>query len=276
MIQLDGTVSEPLSSDGQGVALPFINVQFPSRTVAAYNEDVYRVSVTGETAIGGSPIPTIVSNEYWYHLKLKAWSGPHSFPAKLITASARPATNHGFLMFPLIGALPEVWFSNTRPLIDSRYIENGQQMHWTYQTTLLPDTLADFMNVMVESTLFLGLGPTETVTVAAIKETGEVLDQVTISGFTPPPGGTQLPVAPAGIWGTMIWGTSLWGSETGGAIPAARRIPWHKPLVFRQVVILVMGTSHPNTVIGNLYLRYQQLGYQLADPAQVIGGGFAA
>jgi len=379
LIQLDGTVSTPISANGQGVAAPFINAQFPSRMVAAFNEDVYRVSVTGETTIGGSPVPAVVSSEYWFHMKLQAWSGPHTFPAKLITPSDRAATNHGFLMFPLVvnsssgsgivldpsggivvdasggivlapGAVPEIWFSNTRPLIDSAYIEDGRQMTVTYATTLLPDTLQMFENMVVETAIMIGLAPPgsfsvqrsglwdqaiwdrdvwpglpdgvwdqaiwdqglwaasigslwdqaiwdgdlwdatatpvsppqpspsiripgQIATVKAIDEAGETIAQTEIAGFAPLPGGTALPGAAPGIWDQAIWDQSLWGASPGGAIVTQRRAAWPQPVVFKQMVLQVTVESSPHVAIGNVYMRYQQLGYMIQDYANVVASG---
>lgn len=337
IIQLDGTVSEPISANGDGVAVPFINATYPSRMCAAFNEDVLRISVTGESTIGGSATPDITMAEYWFHMKLKAWSGPHSFPAKLINPSNRPHTNHGFLMFPLSGeplsgaletggdgvlatghegvlmatgaaalSLPEVWFSNTRPLIDSFYIENGEQMEWRYATTLLPDTLQMFQNLCVETSLMVALAPPDTIdlsgdslwdsmvwdtdvwdgkppesiaspgqtaTVRAYNEAGVVLAQAQITGFMPFAAGTQLPNAPASFWDTLVFSKSVWTGDLGGAIPAQRRVPWPNPVVFKQMIIEITGTSSPRVALGNVYLRYQQLGYMIQDYSTLAAKG---
>jgi hypothetical protein len=318
IIQLDGTISDPIGTNGDGVAQPFVNASFPSRMCAAFNEDVLRISVSGDMTTGGSAVPETQSVEYWFHMKLKAWSGPHSFPAKVITATNRAQINHGFLMFPLSGAptaagggvtqpLPEVWFSNTRPVIDSNYIENGQQMTWTYATSLLPDTAQMAQNMFVETTVMLGLSPPgsyevqedslwdtmvwdvnmwdgpamatlvpnpgQTAVVSAYNEAGVLLAQAAIDGFVPLANGTQLESAPPGIWNTMLWDQSLWGNAPGGAIVAQRRVPWPRPVVFKQTIIQITSESAPHVAIGNVYLRYQQLGYLVADYANVVAGG---
>jgi hypothetical protein len=336
IIQLDGTISDPIGTNGDGVALPFVNAEFSSRMCAAFNEDVLRISVTGDMTTGGSAVPDSQAVEYWFHMKLKAWSGPHSFPAKLIVATNRTRINHGFLLFPLIRpnlavgplgsagrelgsgnsvlatggtvppTLPEVWFSNTRPVIDSTYIENGKQMTWTYATSLLPDTAQMAQNMFVETTMMLGLSPPgsftvepeslwdemvwdvdawdgatpvqvpnpgQTAVVGAYNEAGVLLAQATINGFVPFANGTQLPAAPPSLWDTMVWDRSLWSTDPGGAIIAQRRVPWPRPVVFKQTIIQVSSESSPHVAIGNVYLRYQQLGYLVADYANVVANG---
>ena len=47
-----------------------------------------------------------------------------------------------------------------------------------------------------------------------------------------------------------------------------RKINWHVPLIFKQFTVLINGYSGACTRLGNLYLRYQILGYTLEDPHQ--------
>lgn len=260
LIQLDGTVSDPIGANGDGVALPFINVTYPSRMVAAYNEDVYRVSVTSYSSFGGSAIAPIVSAEYWFHNKLKAWSGPHSFPASAITPSDRPSTNHGYLMQPINAS--GIWFSNTRPLVDSGYLENGQTLSWSYQTTLFPDNGLMCENAMVESAIAIALPQTGSATVAMLDEAGTQLDQVTVNGFVPQ---TPTPRTPGTLWDGSTWNGGFWGPGTAGALLTQRDLPWHQTLVFKQGSIVVAGFSDPAVAVGNLYLRYQRTGYMNQD-----------
>lgn len=310
-INLDGTVSPPMGANGDGVAEPFINAPFPSRICAAYNEDIYRVSVTGYVAVGGAVTPELAAGEYWYHEKLQAWSGPHSDPARLIVATNRPATEHGFLMFRLqsrlvlgsgqgwilatgIGAMlgqgiranavNGVWFSNTRPMVDATYQENGVPLDWVLQTSLLPDSGDMFENAVLETSLALALAPTGTASLAAVDERGVQLDSVVVAGFAPAPNGTQLPPvfstsgAFGDTWNEMFWNQGFWGPSTvagtrvAGAILVQRQVDWHTTLVFKQASLVVSGLADANTQVGNLYLRYQRSGYMLVDPARLSTG----
>jgi hypothetical protein len=310
-INLDGTVSPPMGANGEGVAEPFINAPFQSRICAAYNEDVYRASVTGYVSVGGAVTPELAAGEYWYHEKLQAWSGPHSDPARLITATNRPATEHGFLTFRLqnrlvlgsgagwvlatgIGvmlgqgiaanATNGVWFSNTRQLVDATFQENGVPLDWVLQTSLLPDSGDMFENAILETAVALALAPTGTALIAALDERGVQLDTVAVAGFAPDEDGTQLPPTfdtsgPFGDrWNEMFWNQGFWGpsavagSRVAGAILAQRAVEWHTTLVFKQASLVVSGLADANTQIGNLYLRYQRSGYMLIDPARLSVG----
>jgi len=281
VVNQTGVVSPPIGANGDGVALPFVNAIFPSRMCAAYNEDVVRISATYNDSLGGSVISQEVSAEFWYHIKLKAWSCPHSFPAALIASLDGPRTRHGHITFPLDPNAKGLWFSNTRPMIDSAYTENGRSLRWLFKTSLLPDNEQMFMNGMNETTVMISLPVGVAADVAFVNETGTLLDSVKIAGFNPQSGfwGAMLwgsgrwggNAVPAGLWGTMIWGQSVWGAGVGGATLAQRLIPWDRELVFKQGQFLISGPSSPQIAIGNLYMRYQITGYTLEDPGPFVG-----
>ena len=44
-----------------------------------------------------------------------------------------------------------------------------------------------------------------------------------------------------------------------------RAVDWNVPLVFRQFTVMFTGTSGDCTRLGNLYLKYQVLGYKLQE-----------
>ena len=74
--------------------------------------------------------------------------------------------------------------------------------------------------------------------------------------------------APSSLWGTMIWGQGTWGSAT--ALLVQRRLAWTKPLVFKQAALVITIPAANGVAIGNLYMRYEVLGYLL--PKQDISG----
>ena len=45
-----------------------------------------------------------------------------------------------------------------------------------------------------------------------------------------------------------------------------RGIYWHLPLQFKQFSVSITGFSGDCTRLGNLYIKYQRLGYPLIDP----------
>lgn len=236
MIDLLARVSEPIGHDGDGVTMPFILAINPSRMVAAYNEDVLRITVQNGNA-AGQPV-----QEFWYHFSLKSWSGPHSFPAGQI----QPWKNT-FVTCPT--AVPAtLWQSDVETSVNTSYFENGVQLSWIFQTTLLPDSQQMAENCVVEATLACSISQGQQFTVVVANEDGGVLDTVLVSA-----GGAQT------IWGGFVWGAAPWGSA---ALKFSQKpINFHQPIVFKQMVVTVTGLSFTGTALGNINLKYQILGY---------------
>lgn len=280
IIGKDGSVSDPIGVAGDGVALPFINSVYPSRITGAYNEDVWRISVTYNKSEDGVAGSAVVSGEFWYHLKLKMWSGPHSFPAALTAPLDFGTALHGHVMFPLhANDSGGIWFSNTRPMLNSGYIENGAQMRWLLETSLVPDTQQMFMNAVNETTIMMAMPPGEVIEVSVVDEAGDLIDSVELKGATPLAARWGLALygsgrwggrpAPAGIWGAAIWGKSIWGNAAVGTVLAQRLVPWDHELVFKQCRMVIAGQSSAQTALGSIYVRYQQTGYTITDQAGV-------
>jgi hypothetical protein len=118
IIGVDGQSSDPLGVYGDGVSLPFINAVNPTRMCAAYDQNLIRISVQNGYK-NGQPV-----EEYWFNLTLKQWSGPHTFPAGLI--SAYHAGINDFILFAS-GINGKLWSSKTQPDASATYTENGNQ-----------------------------------------------------------------------------------------------------------------------------------------------------
>jgi hypothetical protein len=165
VITLAGTTTPVIGDGGEGVALPFISVDHPSRMCAAFNEQTFRVSVQN-LAANGDP-----TQEYWFDIKDKTWSGPHTFPADLIEAY------HGTTAFPFIhfanGINGKLWSSSTKPLPTASYTENGVALSFVFQSALLPDNEEMAMNAVVETTLAYEAPSTQMMTVLAADESGQ-------------------------------------------------------------------------------------------------------
>jgi len=238
-IDFDARVSEPVGDHGKGVTIPFILAINPSRICAAANADTVRITVKN----GNNP--NLATQEYWYDLTRKVWTGPHSFPASLIqpwgSTFAMVAT----------GINAALWQSDANPSLSSSYVENGAAMAWEYRPTLMPDNDDMSMNHVVESTLACKIPPQGLITVTALNEADGVLDAVTIKGSGSVP--TQ--------WGQFLWNKALWLGGTG--VFQQVRLDWHQPLVFKQFSPDVTGNSLVGVVLGNIYLRYQKVGYLL-------------
>lgn len=251
-IDFIGRVSEPLGFAGKGVLVPFLNAINPSRMCAAYNQDVMRITVQNGNAVG-QPV-----QEYWYHVSRKVWSGPHTFPAALIEAF-QGSPDHGFVVAAFdIDA--ELWSSEVTPTVTSSYTENGMPMTAIFQTSLLPDN-QDFAENRVNETLLGASLPAGSVlAVAALNENGVILDSVLVNG----------PAANPTIWGTFLWGAAPWSAPLDSY--QQNDVPWPQPLIFKQVSISITATSLAGMAIGNLYFRYQALGYRMQAMAKTSGG----
>ncbi len=170
--------------------------------------------------------------EYWYNLTRQAWSGPHNFPASLIQP-----WDASFIMAPL-GILRSLWLSDVTQSAASVYVENGVQMMFEMETVLLPDSGGMAMNAMVEANLACSMPPTERIAVRVFDEDGTILDTIQV------------------------------GPSMIGITPRLRQRPmyWTEPVVFKQASIRMYGFSNADTRIGDLYMRWEVLGYSITAP----------
>lgn len=247
IIDFTARVSDPLGANGAGVSVPFINALTPTRMVAAFNQNVLRISC--QSALNpGNPV-----QEFWLDFTLKIWTGPHTFPAQQIAAyqAASGATaGHGFIMAGY-GINAKLWLSGVNPTPSDTYVENGVQLSWAYQPCLLPDNEMMAQNRMGQTAIGMALPGGQSVGVSFFNEIGTGLNQVqvTASGAT------------AAVWGSFNWGAAVWGSVTGQY--REYNIPWTAPIIFKQGSLLFVGSSQESFAIGNLYMKYQPLSYLL-------------
>ncbi len=235
-----GQPSPPVGVYGQGINVPFVNAINPSRMCAAYNHNLIRVSVQNG-AVNGQPI-----QEYWYDLSLQVWTGPHSFPAAMI--SAYDGDLDTFIMFAA-GVNAKLWQSDPQPLASSTYTENGVAMSWVWQPCLSPDNAVTAMNAVVRALIGLEVPASLATTFTASDEQGNTLDTITLSGSGV--GGS--------IWNSFNWGAADWGFSVANY--QQYQLNFHQPLVFKQMSLRVNGASIAGFAIGNLYFEYQELGY---------------
>lgn len=240
MVNFVGNITPPIGDHGKGIAYPFISALHPSRVAACYNADTLRISVQN-AALAGSPF-----QDWWLDLTRDCWTGPHTFPANLCL----PWSNT-FVIVPQ-SAPAGLWQSNVVPSASDAYIENGAQLQWDWQTVLLPDTGLMALNSVVESSIGFGCySAGQILTFIALDENGNTLSQVQINIASSPT-----------IWGSFTWGAADW---LGGYLPYQQhKIPWDKPLVANQMSVQVNGFSAAGFKIGNLFLRYQPLGYMVS------------
>lgn len=234
-----GTVTPVIGDAGSGVSVPFIFSSTPSRMCAAAGDDVIRI-----TTINGAEEDT-PTEEYFWDVGRKVWSGPHSFGASLIQPWGK-----NFLL-SAAGIDAHLWSSAADADNTATYVENGVQLTWTFWPSLFPDNQGMAANSVVEMAVMMGLPSGQNIVCVALDEAGNIIDQTNIAG---PSIGTT-------TWGSFTWGAALWG----GALSPMRQvqIPWTRPLVFKQMSTKLVGSSIFGTRMGNLYGRYEILGYLL-------------
>jgi hypothetical protein len=240
VINFGGTVSDPVGDAGAGVTVPFIYALSPSRMAAACSGKVFRVSVQNGNA-SGSPW-----QEYWYDIPRGCWSGPHSFPAATINSF-----NNTFIMTP-VGVTAKLFQSDIAQSSTSTFVENGVQMTLNWVTALLPNTQQMAENAMVETTLHIALAAGVAMSVSAQDENSAIINGVIVTG-----------PAQTTIWGGFTWGAADWQGAANALAP--RQIKWTIPIVFQRLAISVTSNCASGLRIGDLYMRYQQLGYLLAS-----------
>lgn len=237
LIDFDARISDPIGEAGQGVTVPFIYSQIPSRVNAAANADVIRISTYNNF------LPNAPAQEWWYDMTRQCWHGPHTFPASMIAPY-----NNTFIMTP-IGVNGGLWQSDPVQNSGSTFVENGVQMTFSFITSMLPDTEKMCEHSMIETTANIALTPLSgSVVVSAYNEFGFPLNQVTLT----PQGGTT-------IWNQFNWGQALWGGPQQPLFP--QQVNWTWPIVFRRLAFGVGGNCGSGLKLGDVFFRYEELGY---------------
>ena len=249
IIDFYARISDPIGVDGSGVNVPFIYTVTPSRVQASSNQNVLRISTQNGKA-PGSP-----QQEWWYDISRGKWTGPHTFPASMIAAF-----NNTFVVAPL-STVAALFQSDVTQSSTSTFVENGSAMQFNFISTMLPDPKAMSYFAMVETTVNIALVSGQfPITVSVLDQNSSVLNSVLVSA---PAGGT--------FWGNFTWGQALWGGGTSGLFP--RTLEWNKPIVFRRMQFQATGFCIGGLQIGDVFLRYQQLGYMTVDAASTITAG---
>jgi hypothetical protein len=237
IIDFNARVSDPIGMYGAGVNRPFVFAAQPTRVALACNANTLRCT-TQNTLKTGSPF-----EEYWYDMTEQNWSGPHTFPPLM----ARPF-NSTFIIAAQ-GVNGHLFQSDTILSSTSTFIENGQQMSITWKTSILPDTKEMNEIALNEHTLNMVLDAAgSTYNVQALGVNGALMGSINL-----------LPPVFQPLWGSFNWGAANWGASNTGL--ASIQLPWTSPLVFRKAQIQITGNSFSTFRIGDMFMRYQKLGY---------------
>lgn len=237
-------VLSPLShtpgNDGVAdVQVPFQNATTPSRQAASFSGNIFRVC--SATIIQGVQ----QTNDYWYDIRRKRWTGPHTFTYDSISQFGNnfvlSGIDHGAALF----------VSQSLPLIGSVYTDNGTQLVSHLRSSSFPKTGRMAEVQVVESTQeFASSGLSVNYNITALDDQLNTINSTFV--VTPPAGITW---GGGGLWG----GGAQWTSAS--TIPHVYTIPWTIPLVFQKMAVDITGTSSNSLSIGTFFARYQDTGY---------------
>src|SRR5262249_11944748 len=132
--------------------------------------------------------------------------------------------------------------------LGATYVENGIQMTYLWQTSLLPDNRSAAMNQMSRATLGISLPANQPATVAAFDDQGNTLDAVIIDAS-----------ADATLWDQAVWDVSIW--DGSGTVYRQRSLNWNFPWIYKQAVFAVTGNCGYPLRIGDFYMINRVLGY---------------
>lgn len=234
-IDFQARVSDGIGGDGQGVAIPLMFSNVPSRIAGGANGAVVRYT-TQNAHVSGTPF-----QEFWYDFALKSWSGPHTS-----ICSCYSSYQNTFIV-AMQGTLHELHQSDYQQSITSTFTENGVALSYVYATSFLPDTDQMTNNAMSMTTLDIALAAAAgTTIVTAANHNGVILDTITL-----------VPTGTIPLWGQVSWGQFLWGGAQSALV--ARILPWAKNIDFVKLQIGATGNSAEGVKLGTLHMRYKIL-----------------
>lgn len=238
-INYTAQISDPVGNNGKGVVKPIFNALVHSRVALAYAGDVIRVSLQN-AGVASNPF-----QEYFMHLSLGRWSGPHTFPASLIQGYGS-----SFIEAP-VGVPGGLWQSNAAPGVFDTYVENGAQLQWSMTTPLMPpsgEAMAEL--ALQEMTANMALNSGDIYFFSFINPQGVTISSVQLTGQ-----------GAANLWGSIVWGTGYWGSTA--PLYGPFQVMFNAPVVFKQAQFSMTGPSAQAVKVGSIDMRTEVLGYLL-------------
>lgn len=233
-----GTLSHTPGQDGVAdLQVPFQNATTPSRMAANFTGNIYRACMA--TVVQG----VSGTNDYWYDIRRKRWTGPHTFSYDCASTVSDffilSGSAHGAALFK----------SQAIPDTTSVYNDAGTNLTSHMTSSSFPKTGHMAQVQVIESTIELSSsGLSVNYNLTALDGAYNTLNSTFIAT---PASGT--------FWGAGIWGAFLWASAAN--IPKVYNIPWSIPLVFQKMSIDVMVTSSQSVSIGTFFARYADTGY---------------
>lgn len=224
-------------SQEQDVQAPFQNTTAATRMAAGFTGSLYRVCLP--TTILG----VAATNDYWFDMNRRRWTGPHSWPYDCIGAVSN------YFVVSSISAGAALYKSAILPVVSSVYNDNGTALTCTLQTSTLPKDGRMAQRQVVESTIELASYASQIYTVNALDDQQNLLNTTSISAL-----------GVGKLWGSNVWGDgSVWAGSQN--IPHVYNIPWTQPVVFQKMSIQVITTASASSSIGTQFHRYEDTGY---------------
>ncbi|AIO74674.1 hypothetical protein [Burkholderia multivorans] len=229
--------SRPGTDFPADLQVPFQNTTQPSRIAASFAGNIYRTCVP--TLIQGQQ----QTNDYWYDIRRKRWTGPHSF-----IYDCASQYGEGFVLSSSSQGAA-LFVSTTIPTSNSTYQDAGTAFLSHMRSSDFPKTGHMQQLQVVESTIELGSTGSQVVfNLTALNDQNNTITSTYVK--TP---------AQGSVWGSFTWGLANWSSNT--SIPHVYTIPWPIALVFQKMSLDVTVTPTNEVQIGTFYARYQDAGY---------------
>lgn len=237
-----GLITDPIGVGGQGLTRIFEYVATPSRISVAYAGDAIRFNILNNYSVG------TVLYEFMYHLSRKMWSGPHTFPASLVSGFG-----NSFIIAP-IGIPGTLYRSNIVPTATDSYTENNARMSWQAVTPLLPRSEDMAMHEVIEQTIDLATSASDDYTFSFVDEQNNEIASTVLEH-----------TIESSLWGTAIWGQSVGGSPNIGY--STFQLAYNEPVVFKRAFFAASGPSSSVFRLGTLSTRLRELGYTSPIPS---------
>ena len=220
------------------IQAPFLNANHPSRAAAAFSGSIYRVCL--DVFVNG----ITVTQDFWYDIARKKWSGPHTFGYDCITQTG------GYFIVASRNVGAFFFASYAIPNPATTYNDNGVALTYIWETSGLPKTPDPSMKQIVESTIEIGsIARNTTYLIIAQDENKNIITSVSLTLTNN-----------NSVWGSNKWGDgSVWNAIVNK--PLTVTIPWNIPLVFKKVSFKIIVTSLSAFCIGVLTTKYQDAGY---------------
>jgi GTA TIM-barrel-like domain len=238
----NGTITDPIGVGGTGLNRIFGYAATPTRIAIAYGGDAIRFNILNNYVTG------TILYEFFYHLTRKIWSGPHTFPASLISSFG-----NSFIISP-VGVPGALHRSNVVPTSTDSYVENNARMEWQFVTPLVPPAKDMAMHEVIEQTISMAVNPADDYNFSFVDDQNNIIQATTIAHTTEP-----------SIWGQALWGEVLWGSYT--IVYSTFQLAYSQPIVFKQAFFVGSGPSSGAVKIGSIDTRLRGLGYATVLPS---------